>query len=192
MFIKAFALINPFKLFDDLHIRNLLNFGTATSDVIHLLCTKLSFACELLIEPLVSTNITNRTNYKEIPDLFFYEPGGTSIKNILHWLQIYTSQKLAKFDYGKSQNLKIYGNVSPPEYNLNEFNNYEIPSLITRSDSDPFSALADIDLWLSYTKYENKKHIINVLNLNNYNHLDYLWSKDAKEDIYEKITDFIK
>jgi len=107
-------------------------------------------------------------------------------------MQIYTSQKLAKFDYGKSQNLKIYGNDSPPEYNLEKFGAYEIPSFLTRSDSDPFSALEDIDLWLKYADYENKKDTIEVLNLKNYNHLDYLWSKDSLKDIYENIVKFLQ
>lgn len=107
-------------------------------------------------------------------------------------MQIYTTQKLAKYDYGKKENLKVYGKSSPPEYNLNQFNTYDIPSFITRSDSDPFSALADIDLWLNYAEYENKKDVIEVLNLKNYNHLDYLWSKDAKNDIYDKILKFIQ
>jgi hypothetical protein len=107
-------------------------------------------------------------------------------------MQIYTSQKLAKFDYGKKDNLLIYGNINPPEYNLKQFSTYNIPSFLTRSDSDPFSALEDIDLWLKLANYDNKKNLIEVLNLKNYNHLDYLWSKDSKNDIYKKIVDFLQ
>jgi len=74
---------------------------------------------------------------------------------------------------------------------MNNFQNYLIPSLITKSDSDPFSAEKDVDLWLKFSKYEEKKDIIRVLNLKNYNHLDYLWSEEAYEDIYKKIVEFI-
>ena len=107
-------------------------------------------------------------------------------------MQIYTSQKLAKFDYGKKQNLIIYGEENPPEYDLGIFKDYDIRTFLTRSDSDPFSALKDVDLWLNYADYERKKDLIQVLNLENYNHLDYLWSKDALGDVYLEIFKFLE
>lgn len=186
-----FSRINIFQILDFLHLRNFLELGTLTSDVIHFFCTKFGSFCKVLIEAIVETKITNRTDYKEISDLFFYEPGGTSIKNILHWIQIYHKQEFTSYDYGQKKNLEMYGQQNPPKYDLNNFANFNIPSLITKSDADPFSAEKDVDLWLKYAKYKEKQKVIEVLQLKNYNHLDYLWSLDAVNDIYVKVIDFI-
>jgi len=177
---------------DILHIRNFLELNSLTDQFIHILCSKARFLCKNLIEAIVETKITNRTDYNKISDLFYYEPGGTSIKNILHWIQIFHNQDLAYYDYGKEKNLKVYNQTKPPSYNMTNFYDYSIPSFITRSDSDPFSSEKDVDLWLKFINYNQKKDIIQVLNLTNYNHLDYLWSEDAYEDIFKKIINFIK
>jgi lysosomal acid lipase/cholesteryl ester hydrolase/gastric triacylglycerol lipase len=155
------------------------------------LCKKALSVCKKIIETIVETKVTDRTDYNLIPDLFYYEPGGTSIKNLLHWIQIYHNQKLAFYDYGNKKNMEVYKEPNPPIYNMSHFEDYSIPSFITRSDSDPFSSLEDVNLWLNYAKYDKKKDIINVLDLTNYNHLDYMWSIDAYEDIYKKVIKFV-
>lgn len=41
-----------------------------------------------------------------------HTPAGTSVNNIIHWLQMYISNKIQKFDYGnESENYKHYGKV---------------------------------------------------------------------------------
>lgn len=40
-------------------------------------------------------------DYKQIADIYYYEPGGTSTKNLVHWIQTYKKKELAFFDYGK-------------------------------------------------------------------------------------------
>lgn len=174
-----------------LHIRNILELNSFTDEIIQLFCSKARNICGGIIEAIVQTKVTNRTDFNKIPDLFYYEPGGTSIKNILHWVQIYHNQELAFYDYGKDKNMKIYGQPKPPSYNMSIFNDFAVPSLITRSDSDPFSSQKDVDLWLNSAKYQEKQDIIKVIELQRYNHLDYLWSEDAYEDIYKKIVEFI-
>lgn len=172
-------------------MRNFLELNTWSDEVIHFLCSKQRFICKKAIEAFVQTKITNRTDYNEISDVFYYEPGGTSIKNILHWIQVYHNQDLAYYDYGKNKNLKVYNQTKPPSYNMSNFFDYYVPSLITRSDSDPLASAKDVDLWLDYAQFERKRDIIHVINLTNYNHLDYLWSQDAYEDVFKKVAEFI-
>lgn len=88
--------------------------------------------------------------------------------------------------------MKVYNQTKPPSYNMSNFYDYSIPSLITRSDSDPLASAKDVDLWLDYAKFETKRDIIHVINLTNYNHLDYLWSQDTYNDIFRKVVDFIE
>lgn len=43
-------------------------------------------------------------------------PAGTSVKNIIHYVQHLKSQRAQKFDYGPIGNLREYGQEHPPEY----------------------------------------------------------------------------
>ena len=119
---------------------------------------------------------------------FLYVPAGTSSKNLRHWMQIYNSKRLAKYDYGSKKNLEIYGNQTSPEYDLSKFKNYKVKSLLYTSDKDPFSNFDDLN---HLTKYLNEKYVT-IKRMNNYNHMDFLWSEDAMEDIYKPIIKFLK
>ena len=56
------------------------------------------------------------------------------------------------------------------------------------SDSDPFSNEND----LKHLTDNLNKHYAKVKKMSNYNHLDFLWSEDAKNDIYKDIVSFIQ
>ena len=81
-----------------------------------------------------------------------------------------------------------YGQITPPAYDLEKFKNYKIKSLMTISNADPFSKKEDCQ---HIFKHINKE-FITIKNLTDYNHLDYLWSKSAKVDIYDDIIEFFK
>ena len=53
-----------------------------------------------------------------MPVMVRNEPGGTSLKNLMHWLQTMESGIFSKYDYGKEKNLEIYGSELPPAYDL--------------------------------------------------------------------------
>lgn len=40
-----------------------------------------------------------------------HEPGGSSIMNIIHWVQMFRKRKLHFYDFGKKRNLEVYQNV---------------------------------------------------------------------------------
>ncbi len=95
---------------------------------------------------------------------------------------------MQKFDYGKEENLRIYNSEEPPVYNLDNLYNWNIKSLLFTSDVDPFSN--PIDVKETVDKIKNK-HLIQIPFIENYNHIDFLWSFDAVNDIYPKIIHFL-
>ncbi|XP_055301156.1 lipase 3-like [Sitodiplosis mosellana] len=44
-------------------------------------------------------------------------PAGCSYRQFIHYGQLATSGRFQKFDYGSTENLKLYGTPNPPEYN---------------------------------------------------------------------------
>jgi hypothetical protein len=59
---------------------------------------------------------------------------------------------------------------------------------MSTSDADPFANPQDT---LEFIENIDNKNIITLLNLRNYNHIDYFWADSAIEEIFPKVLDFI-
>jgi hypothetical protein len=172
-----------------LFLDNFLYIGTSLTEMTHYVCETFTFLCKTVINLIAEKSVTNRTDYKKIQDLYYYEPGGSSTKNVVHWVQVYDSKNVAEYDYGSSaDNMRVYGQSTPPVFDLSKFNNYKVKSWITRSDADPFSMVRDTSAFVNLVM---DKSVVTVKDLTNYNHLDYLWSKDAVDDIYKEVVEFL-
>ena len=148
------------------------------------LCNKILSVCFGGLED------TGRIDYERLgKTIFMYEPGGTSLRNMKHWIQIYKAKRLQKYDYGELKNLIHYGAVNPPVYDLNQMKKYSIPSLMTISDADPFANPQDT---IEFIDNIENKNIVQILSLSNYNHIDYFWADSAIEEIFPKVIDFIR
>ena len=82
----------------------------------------------------------------------------------------------------------MYGQAHPPLYDLNKMRGFSIPTLMTISDADPFCNPQDT---LDFIENIQNKEVVNILNLTNYNHIDYFWADSAVEDVFPKIMDFL-
>ena len=185
------------KLFDKSKILNLIpvkNFLTLPKEVGQVfvpLCTsKAKFLCNSILSLAFSgTHETGRIDYDRLgKNIFLYEPGGTSVQNMKHWIQIYKAKKVQKYDYGLVENLKHYGQTTPPVYDLKKMKGYSIPSLMTISDADPFANPQDT---LDFVDNIENKKVVNILSLTNYNHIDYFWADSAVQEIFPKVMNFL-
>ena len=50
-----------------------------------------------------------------LPTILGHEPGGTSTRTVIHFAQEYNDQKFQKFDLGAKENMKKYGQATPPQ-----------------------------------------------------------------------------
>ena len=177
------------EIVDTLHINNILCFNKFFYDAISNFCKFFNKPCYNIVKFIVSNNFeTKRINMSKLFSEFLYVPAGTSSKNLRHWMQIYNTKRLARYDYGEKKNLEIYKTKKSPIYDLSKFKNYKIKSRLYTSDKDPFSNIDDLH---HLTKYLNDKYV-KIKRMINYNHMDFLWSDDAKEDIYLPIINFLK
>ena len=185
------------KLFDKSKILNLIpvkNFLTLPKEVGQVfvpLCTsKAKFLCNSILSLAFSgTHETGRIDYDRVgKNIFLYEPGGTSLQNMKHWIQIYKAKRAQKYDYGLVENLKHYGQTTPPVYDLKKMKGYSIPSLMTISDADPFANPQDT---LDFVDNIENKKVVNILSLTNYNHIDYFWADSAVQEIFPKVMNFL-
>ena len=187
--IKLFEKSN---ILDLVPVKNFLTFPKEMGQVLVPFCTsKAKVLCNKILSICFGgLKDTGRVNYDRLgKNIFLYEPGGTSLRNMKHWIQIYKAKKVQKYDYGSLvENLIHYGKIVPPAYDLKQMKKYSIPSLMTISDSDPFAEPQDT---LDFIDNIENKNIVEVLSLTNYNHIDYFWADSAVQEIFPKVLNFI-
>lgn len=86
---------------------------------------------------------------------FSHFPSGTSLKSITHFKQIIESKKFQKFDFGKEENLKIYKNELPLEYDLSKIK--DIPIILCGGLNDKLTHINDIRWLKSQIEFNNTK-----------------------------------
>ena len=187
--IKLFELSN---IFDLIPVKNFLTFPKEIGQIIVPFCTsKAKYLCYTILSICFGgMEDTRRIDYERLgKNIFLYEPGGTSLRNMKHWLQIHKAKRVQKYDFGSAiKNLIHYGSSTPPVYDLKQMKKYSIPSLMTISDSDPFANPQDT---LEFIDNIENKNIVEILSLTNYNHIDYFWADSAIDEVFPKVIDFI-
>lgn len=171
--------------------RNMMTIPEDVGKILSLFCSTFPNFCAHIVNFIIEEEgaSTGRVDYSKISEnLFLFEPGGTSIKNMKHWIQIYGAKKLQMYDYGEDENLRVYGSNVPPVYDVDKMKNYKIPSLVTTSDTDPFANPQDTLEFVNNADISGE--VFQVLRLHKYNHLDYCWADSSKVDIYDKIVEF--
>lgn len=173
---------------EKIFVKNILNLNEVLYQTISLICKNANFICKPIIQYFVEDYPTNRIDYEKLFNEFYNIPSGTSARNVNHWIQMFSSKQFGQYDYGKDINFLKYGQMTPPEYDLSKFKKYTVKSLMTVSDADPFSKIEDCEHLFQHINND----VLTLIKLKDFNHLDYLWSKDASELLYLEIIKFLK
>lgn len=109
--------------------------------------------------------------------------GDCSYKNLSHFLQVYFAGHLVRYNYGREQNEKIYGQPTAPKYDLSKITCDSISMFHGRNDW--FTAEEDIQ----YIRDELKVPIVEDYRvpIESWNHLDFMFGKDCGKLVNEKI-----
>ncbi len=114
------------------------------------------------------------------------EPGGTSVKNLIHWLQLVRRGGFKRFDYGKEGNLQHYGTIVPPEYEVQNLKKLTIPIYLWVANCDNIIGKKDLEALFKLLPAGYKFDTVD-----DYGHLDYIWADNAHVKIYPQIVQFI-
>ncbi|KAG5318208.1 LIP3 Lipase, partial [Acromyrmex heyeri] len=152
--------------------------------------------CEINYIEEICTNIIflicgfdkEQFNYTLLPMILNHDSAGASTKTLIHFGQEIESGKFRQFDYGREKNLLIYNATEPPDYNLT---NIKLPIGLFYADND---WLADsLDVKKLYNSLLPNIFDLYRVPLPKFNHLDFLWGKDAPKLVYEKLfNDLLK
>ncbi|KAG8230455.1 hypothetical protein J437_LFUL009944 [Ladona fulva] len=124
---------------------------------------------------------SQQLNETMIPVIIGHVPAGASSKTVIHYGQEINSAKFQQYDYGKDENLNIYGQETPPDYDLSLVT---APVYLHYAENDYLSAVEDVNDLAS--KLPNLQEKIDIPD-DKFNHLDFLWAIDVKTLVYDKI-----
>ncbi|XP_027357180.1 triacylglycerol lipase 2-like [Abrus precatorius] len=125
-------------------------------------------------------------------DLFIMnEPQPTSTKNMVHLSQTVRSGVLTKFNYEKPDiNIKHYGAVNPPIYNLSNIPQ-NLPLFLSYGGKEALSDDIDVRNLLDDIKFHDVDKL-SVQFVKDYAHADYIMAFNAKDIVYNAVTEFFK
>ncbi|XP_064487854.1 lysosomal acid lipase/cholesteryl ester hydrolase-like [Ornithodoros turicata] len=120
-------------------------------------------------------------NKTRIPVYTAHMPAGTTTKNLVHYAQMYRKKNFVKFDYGSEENMVVYGQPEPPEYDLSRI---MAPIALFSGPGDRLADLQDI---------EDLKHHLGSLVYDylvpqeDFAHLDFVLGIHAQEILFEPV-----
>ncbi|KDR15390.1 lipase 3-like [Zootermopsis nevadensis] len=127
---------------------------------------------------------TNQLNQTMLPTILHYFPAGSSIKAWKHYGQLINSGSFRQYDHGLV-NLYKYGNLYPPDYNLDNINS-SVSLVVGANDwlATPEDA-TQLQLQLPFAVYHE-------VGLPEFNHFDFLWAIDVKTLVNDKVLSLLK
>nr|CAD7447970.1 unnamed protein product [Timema bartmani] len=121
-----------------------------------------------------------------LPVILGHTPAGTSTRTLVHYAQLIRSGRFEPYDFGPRMNMKCYNQSTPPEYDLT---NIAVPIALHYSDNDWLAGHLDVKN-LS-VRLQQKIGMFRV-SLPSFNHVDFMWAKDAPKLVYSKILKALK
>ncbi|VVC24403.1 Partial AB-hydrolase lipase domain,Serine aminopeptidase, S33,Alpha/Beta hydrolase fold [Cinara cedri] len=120
-----------------------------------------------------------------LPIILGHNPAGTSVKTLMHFAQEIRTKNFQQFDHGKEENIKIYNCSHPPKYNLS---NVIAPVAFYYAQNDIIADPKDvIEL---YSHLPNRLGL-NLIEFDQFNHVDFLYSKNIIDMVYQSVLNTI-
>ncbi|NWU96923.1 LICH hydrolase, partial [Upupa epops] len=143
-------------------------------------CSK---TCKSIFSMLFGFN-WNNLNMSRIDVYAAHSPAGTSVQNVIHWLQGVQSGALRAYDGGNMYNSLRYRQMGPPHYNVKDM---KVPTAMWSGGLDCLADPQDVALLVPQVK-----NLVHHKVISQWNHLDFLLGLDAPEVLYQEITDMMK
>ncbi|KAL6766890.1 LIP2 [Auxenochlorella protothecoides x Auxenochlorella symbiontica] len=166
------------------------------------------------LEPILCSSILtlacgfneNQLNMTRFKDYVKYLPGGTSIYNAQHWLQLLRGARrlgrpvFQSYSWGDdcprrppffwwepgTCNAWAYRDGVVPSYDLSKVN---IPLVVYAGEGDKLGVAQDTADALAAMPSQT---VLNFTTVHDYEHLDFTWSVVAKYDLYPEILEWLK
>lgn len=148
------------------------------------------FLCQFAPEDVCGTGLTLTTGYKRgyikprnLAIVFGHLISGISSKDLIHYAQLIATGRFQRFDDGMAENLKKYGTVIPPEYDVSKITSAVV---LICARNDFVSELEDIAILRS--KLQNVVEYY-VVPDPYWSHNDHFYARKAPKLVFSKILE---
>jgi len=159
--------------------------GDAVRALLGPICEFDPSACEFMMEIEMGPSVN--LNASRLPFYTLYEIAPTSVYNMGHWTQSVVADNCQHMDWGEKENMKRYGQPTPPPYNLSKFPS-TLPYALFTGGNDYLADAKDVAHLLSSLPTEP---VINWYEPD-YSHIDYVISTKANKEIYPEVLLLLK
>ncbi|XP_063163511.1 lipase member M-like [Candoia aspera] len=178
-------LMKPYITFHKMYgYKGIFQYHTILRKLIVEFCYAQPEFCERIMSSIVGYNTPN-VNMSRLDMYVAHSPAGTSVKNIVHWMQIYNKKQFQAYDYGTEiKNMENYNQVTPPVYKIEDI---KIPIALWTGGEDLFVNPRDSEALIA--------RISNLIYhgcIPEWNHLDFIWGLDATERMYVGIIEIME
>ncbi|XP_063540036.1 lipase 1-like [Cydia strobilella] len=172
-----------------LGINEILGYYSAARELVELICSQGIIGYDLCfilgVSPFVGFDPTR------IEPLFWevimgHYPAGTSRKSLVHYDQVFLRKQFAGYDYGRTENFRIYHLPVPPDYNLTQIT-ANVSLIVGKNDN--LSRIKDVDILRSLLPRE-PQYVLLKPRL--WNHYDFVWANDMDVWLFPYIFSFLK
>ncbi|XP_013140106.1 PREDICTED: lipase 3-like [Papilio polytes] len=124
-------------------------------------------------------------NATMLPVILGHAPAGAAVRQFVHYGQSIAGKEFRRYDHGWMTNLRVYGNMRPPKYDLG---NIKAPVFLHYTYNDPLSQVEDVDRLHNELGASTKM----LVPLPLFNHLDFIWGIDAKELLFDGVIKIMR
>ncbi|KAI5638517.1 alpha/beta hydrolase fold domain-containing protein [Phthorimaea operculella] len=170
-----------------------LNKFNGTSPLLNFLTKRICGTAELAVIVCSTTTFSlvgfdyAQVNATQMPVIFGHYPSTLSIKQLIHFGQLVKSGKFRRYDYGLDRNMAVYGSEQPPDYPLA---NITTPVALFYSRANDWASVYE-DVLILKNNLQNVVEFYEVP-FDKWAHLDYIWAKDVKALVYDKLLELIQ
>ncbi|ESW13660.1 hypothetical protein PHAVU_008G215000 [Phaseolus vulgaris] len=163
--------------------------GVSVIKLLKDLCNNTGIDCTNLLTSFTGPNCCLNPS---IVNVFLdHEPQSTATKNMIHLSQMIREGTTSMFDYqNEDENIKHYGQPSPPEYDMTRIPN-DLPLFLSYGGADALSDVKDVQRLLEILKDHQADKLV-VQYRNDYAHADYVMGENAYRDVYEPLISFFR
>ncbi|XP_038986066.1 triacylglycerol lipase 2-like isoform X2 [Phoenix dactylifera] len=163
--------------------------GDAAHRLISEICSRPDVNCNDMVTSFTGKNCCLNTSY--VPIFLEHEPQSTATKNLIHLAQMIRRGTITKYDYGNyDENMKHYGQVVPPAYNMSSIPS-DLPLFLSYGGRDYLSVVADVKHLLQGLKLHDKTKLT-VKYRPHYAHADFVMAVNAYRLVYRPLIAFFK
>ncbi|EFN89157.1 lipase 3 [Harpegnathos saltator] len=125
-------------------------------------------------------------NTTALPYLLSHIPAGTSVQTLHHFYQNMFVDNFQSFDYGSEGNNERYKQKTPINYDLSKIT---APIALFYASNDAVVAETNV---LEVAKHLPNVVLIEKVQYESFNHVDFLWGIDANILLYDRVIDIIR